>query len=79
MDEEDKKKDDTLESFKVNFKNGALENLKRLSGRFKLDGDLEKVVGKAIKLLTFVKDAKNGKILWDDEKGDRYFVDIEKL
>ncbi|MDE2016028.1 MAG: hypothetical protein KGI72_05895 [Patescibacteria group bacterium] len=72
-------KGEKLEEFKITFKNGALENLGRLSARFNANDDLEKVVAKAVKLLTFVKDAKNGKVFWDDEKGERYFVEIDKL
>jgi hypothetical protein len=76
-DEKDKGK--TLEEFKLTFKNGALKNLQRLAVRFKADGDLENVVAKAIKLLTYVQGAKDGKVLWDTEKDGRFFVDIENL
>lgn len=75
----DIKKEDKLEEFKLTFKNGALDNLERLSARFNTNDDLEKVVAKAVKLLTFVKEAKNGKVSWETEKGERYFVEIDKL
>jgi hypothetical protein len=71
--------EEKLEEFKVTFKNGALENLERLAKRFDADGDLEKVVAKAVKLLTFVHDAKDGKVIWEKEAGVRYFVEIDKL
>ena len=75
----DEKTEEKLEEFKVTFKNGALANLERLSARFSLDGDLDKVVEKAVKLLTFVQNAKGGKVLWDNESGERYFVEVDKL
>ena len=75
----DEKVEEKLEEFKVTFKNGALANLERLSARFSLDGDLDKVVEKAVKLLTFVQNAKGGKVLWDNENGERYFVEVDKL
>jgi len=86
MDEEEKAKKAAsmataqLEEYKLSFKNGALANLKRLATRFNVpDDDLNQVVSKATKLLTYVKDAKDGKVSFSDQKGDRYFVNINEL
>ena len=66
--------------FKLLFKNGALDNLKRLSKRFNVpEEDLDKVVEKAVKLLTYVKDSKDGKITFEETNGERYFVNINEL
>ncbi len=78
--DETKENSNQLEEFKLSFKNGALANLKRLATRFSVaDDDLEKVVAKAVKLLTYVQVSKNGKVFFDDEKGDRYSVTLNDL
>ncbi len=75
----EEKQDQQLEEFKVTFKNGALKNLQRLATHFKTGDDLERIVAKATKLLTFVQDAKNGRVFWENDKGERYVVDIDNL
>lgn len=70
-----------IEEFEIIFKNGALENLTRLADQFdssENDG-LRLVVAKAIRLLTYVKDAKEGKVFFKDKKGDTFNIDIDTL
>lgn len=69
-----------IEEYKLSFKNGALKNLKRLAVRFGVpDDDLDEVVSKAVKLLTYVQDSKDNSVSFVDKKGIRYIVDIENL
>lgn len=82
--EEKKKQEESKEElgqFEITFKNGALDNLERLATRFGIspEEDLNKVVAKAIRLLTIVKDAKDSKVRFRDKNGDDFFIDINNL
>ena len=82
-DEKTKEKEESKreDGFEIVFKNGAFDNLQRLSGSSEpSEEELREVVEKAVKLLTYVSNAKNGKLLFTDkESGELYNVDINKL
>lgn len=66
------------EQFEVVFKNGALKNLKELATLFGVpETELSKIVSKSTRLLTIVKNAK--KVSFEDESGNRYYVDVRAL
>lgn len=78
MPEEKDKKSEDLEQYEVTFRNGALVNLKKLARDLDVpESDLREVVNKSINLLTLAKNANI--VVIENQKGDRYRIDLKKL
>lgn len=73
-------KNSNQEPYELTFTNGALANLKKIAGEFKVpENDLKQVVNKGIQVLSLIKSVGTKTVTFENKKGERYTLDVDNL